>query len=142
MTGAPDVTGVLALVGAVLVLVAVEFAVQTAREAARARRWPAVPGTVVELRFVNDVAVAGGPAARVYRVRARFRTQQGREVTALSTNRVRLPIDAVGTPITVSYDPDRPERCLVGRPGLRWYAVVAVLALLAGGAFFLRLGLG
>lgn len=129
------------MVGAVLLLVAVLFLVTALRQAALARRWPSVGGTVVELRFVNDLAEGGAPAARVFRVRARYRTPDGQERTAWSGNRVRMPLDAVGAPVDVSYDPHRPDRVLVGRPSLPWYAVVAAVALAAGGAFFLAAGL-
>ncbi|SCG36400.1 intein N-terminal splicing region [Micromonospora echinaurantiaca] len=108
------------------------------------RRGARVPGEVVELR---PVTFGYGP--RTYHPVVRFRTADGREVTATPGRWRQTPLSAAPGPVTVVHEPSRPSRVLVEAPGIGTSSVVvpfvtllgvSVIVLVVGGAVFLRLG--
>ncbi|MDO3702358.1 DUF3592 domain-containing protein [Micromonospora sp. C28SCA-DRY-2] len=108
------------------------------------RRGVRVPGQVVELR---PVTFGFGP--RTYHPVVRFRTANGREVTATPGRWRQTPLSAAPGPVTVVHEPARPTRILVEAPGVGGTSSVvvpfvtllgvSVIVLVVGVAVFLRL---
>ncbi|WP_422736762.1 DUF3592 domain-containing protein [Micromonospora sp. WMMD729] len=115
------------------------------RDLALLRRGVRTPGEVVELRPVTR-----GNGPRTYYPVVRYRTSDGAVVTATPGRFRQTPLSAAPGPVTVVYEPERPNRILVESPSIVGRSsvlvpfvsllTVSVVVLVVGVGIFLSLG--
>ncbi|MFD2767342.1 DUF3592 domain-containing protein [Micromonospora eburnea] len=100
--------GVLVVLGPLGVSGVVTAVVRLRRDLRLLDRGTRVPGEVVDLRRAT---LGHGPVT--YAPVVRFRTTDGRELTATPGRWRQTPLDGAPGPVTVIYDPARPSRILM-----------------------------
>ena len=113
-------------------------AVRFRRDLGLLRRGTRTPGEVLELR---PVTFGHGP--RTYYPVVRYRTVDGREVTATPGRFRQTPLSAAPGPVTVVYEPANPTRILVEAPdtGSTSSVVVTFVSLLTVSVVVLVVGI-
>ncbi|MBY8874454.1 DUF3592 domain-containing protein [Micromonospora sp. PLK6-60] len=119
---------VLLTIMTVLALAGAAYAVIRLRRDLRLlARGTRVPGEVVDLR---PVTLGHGP--RTYYPVVRYRTPDGRDLTATPGRWRQTPLSGAPGPVTVVLDPARPTRILVEAPGIGTSSVVVPFVTLLG----------